>query len=91
MAARGAVAARGSPGRWSIGNLMQGFQLVDRLLRQIREAGERAARTGRLIALPKYFYAAEVQALQREMNQRSALHYGITHRRGERRIGVQLH
>ena len=64
--------------------------LADRMLRQIREAGERAARTGMLMALPKYLDAAEVQALQQEMNQKSALHYDLTHRRGERRVWVQL-
>ena len=65
--------------------------LVERILGQFRESGERAARTGRLIVLPKYLDAAEVQAVQQEMNQRSAVHYDITHHRGERRIWVQLH
>jgi hypothetical protein len=64
--------------------------LVDQILRQLWEAGERATRTGMLIALPKYFDAAEVQALQQEINQKSAFQYDVTHRRGERRVWVQL-
>jgi len=37
-----------------------------------------------------YFDVAEVLALQQDMNQKSTLHYHVTHRRGERRVWVQL-
>jgi len=45
---------------------------------------------GIAIALPMYFDAAETLALQQDMNQKPALHYDVTHRRGERRVWVQL-
>ena len=65
--------------------------LVDRILRQLQEAGERAARAGMLITLPLYFDAVAVQALQQDINRQSVRHYDLTHRRGERRVWVQLH
>ena len=64
--------------------------LVDAVLQQVRNADVTMNEGCLLVSLPAYLDTTEVQRLQTEINQWSAIFIALQHRPGERRIGVRL-